>query len=350
MPTREGAAVLALAIAIFLLATNLMSGLLFVLDALLVSAFVVGAGTAVLPLRRLQADRHLPPRGTEGEPLTLQLRLTAARAGRFLIVENGWAGVVARTLVPHVPPGAAVDVSLPVTPPHRGVFVVNPVGVASRGLLGLFTARRRIGPDGHITVWPRLRPVTPQVLARVVPALETAGDAQRTRHREDLYGIRDYRPGDDIHRIHWRSSARRGALVVRDFERPVSRGATLLLDLDRRQSPDRLDAAVRAAASVLRAARDRGAGIVVMGWEDTLIEHREWEAALDWLAGVAPCGPPLADVLPALRPRHGLIVVASTAAVAQDPSMLRILPADEAGADGAIGGLVYTADGTVHAW
>jgi uncharacterized protein (DUF58 family) len=350
VPTREGAAVFALAVSIFLLATNLMSGLLFVLDALLVSAFVVGAGTAVLPLRGLRVERRLPPRGTEGDRVTVELRLRAAYAGRFLVVEDGWAGVSARTLVPHVPPGVAVDVALPVVPPRRGRFAANPVAVASRGLLGLFTARRYVGADGHITVWPRPRPVSPRVLARLVPAIETAGEAQRARHREDLYGIRDYQPGDQANRIHWRSSVRRGALVVREFERPVCREAALLLDLDRRQSPDRLDAAVRAAASVLRAARDRGARVVVMGWEDTLVEHREWETAMDWLAGVTPSGPPLADVLPALRGRGGLIVVASSPTVVHDPGVLLILPADETPADRAAGWLVYAADGTVHAW
>jgi uncharacterized protein (DUF58 family) len=349
--TREGTAVLVLAAAIFLLATNLMSGLLFVLDALLVSVFLVGVATALLSVRGLRVARRLAPRGVEGEPVVIELTVTSPRGGRFLIVEDGWDGARARALLPHAAPGAAGAATLCVTPTRRGRFGLGPIEVSSRGPLGLFTARRRLAVHGAVTIWPRLRPVTPQVLAQVVPALETAGAAERTRHREDLYGVREYQPGDDINRIHWRSSARRGALVVREFERPTAPETTIVLDLDRRQTPERLDAAVRAAASVLRLARDHRVAATLAGWDETLVEHRDWDAAMDWLAQVVPCGPPLADVLPAVRGRGGLIAVSSTAAVSPDPRILWILPADEVfGRGPAAGGLVYTPDGTVQAW
>jgi hypothetical protein len=188
------------------------------------------------------------------------------------------------------------------------------------------------------------------VLAHLVPAFDAAGDARRTRHREDLYGVRDYQPGDDIGRIHWRSSARRGALVVREFERPVAMGVTLLLDLDRGQTPERLDAGVHAAASVLQAARDHGVAMTIAGWEETLVEHRQWEAAMDWLSGVTPCGPPLLDVLPHIRGGGPVVAVASAAVPVTDAGVLLIVPAGGAGAHAVAARLVYTEDGTVQAW
>jgi hypothetical protein len=64
-------------------------------------------------------------------------------------------GVRARRLVPHMAPVSPW--TFPCRASCQGRFVVNPVG-GVWGLLGLFTARRRVGADGHIIVWPRLRP------------------------------------------------------------------------------------------------------------------------------------------------------------------------------------------------
>jgi uncharacterized protein (DUF58 family) len=351
VPTREGTVVALLVAAMFLLATNLMSGLLFVLDAMLASLLVVGAATAVLPLRGLRASRQLPPRAVEGEPVELSVTLTPAHGGRFLIVEDGWNGARARGIVPHVARGATPRVALRVTPGRRGRYVAGPVDVICRGTVGLFSSRRSLQVEDRITVWPRTPSVPAQALAELAPVLDASGASERTRHREDLYGLREYQPGDELGRIHWRSSARRGALVVREFERPLRTVTTIVLDLDRRQTPARLDAAVRAAASVLRLATARGGDVVLAAWEDRLVEHREWEAAMDWLSGVAPSGPPLSDVLPSVdTQRASIIAVASRADIAAGPSVTLIVPADDAAAPGSGYRLVYQADGTVQVW
>lgn len=351
MPTREGTTLVLVAAAVFLLATNLMSGLLFVLDALLVALVVVGAGTAVVPVRRLRVTRDAPARSREGEPVAITLTLEAPRGGRFLVVEDGWADARGRAVVPHIERRRPAAVVIRVIPSRRGRYAFGPVAVASRGAVGLFSARRQIALGGQIIVWPRIRPVPPPALPLLAPALDAAGAAQRTRQAEDLYGVRDYQPGDAASRIHWRSSARRGALVVREFERPVTRAATILLDLDRRQAPERLDAAVRAAASVFALARERGLDVILAGWGEERSEHRSWEDAMDWLAGVAPSGPPVAEVLGAFRGGgRALIVVSSGATAPRDPEVIVIRPADDAAGYPATGGLVYTADGTVQAW
>ncbi len=351
MPTREGTTVALLAAAIFLLATNLMSGLLFVLDALLVSLLCVGAASSLLPLRGLRVTHQAPARGAEGAEVSVEVTLSAARGGRFLSVEDGWPGARARALVAHLAPGAPVTVTVTPKASRRGPYRLGPTEIASRGLVGLFVARRRFAGSERITIWPRLRPVPSQVLAYLAPALE-GQRVERTREPEELYGVRDYQAGDSLARIHWRSSVRRGSLVVREFERPRAEAATLVIDLDRRQPAARLDAAVRAAASVLRLARDRGAEMVLVGWEEGLVERRGWETAMDWLAGVVPCGPPIAEVLPALSGfGRRLIVVAASPAAPAYAGMTFILPAEDlVSLPDAYTGLVYTEDGAVQAW
>jgi uncharacterized protein (DUF58 family) len=353
VPTREGTTVLLLAVALFFMATNLMAGLLFVLDALLVSLLGTGMVTALLPLRGITVRRRAPARATEGVPFAFDLTLVSPRGGRFITIEDGWEGARARALVADLPAGTPTTCTLTVTPPRRGLYQIGPAEIASRGTVGLLLARRRVDTGDRVAVWPRVYPVPAQALEFLAPALDGRAEPVRTREAEDFYGLRDYRPGDSLARIAWRTSARRGALVVREFERTRMPGAAVVLDLDRRQAPHRLDAAARAAASLFVAARDRGLTVVLAGWARGPVEHRDWEAAMDWLAGVAPDGPPLADVLPHLEgASRTLIAVASRADVPLGrPAVVPVLPADDVVAhQAAWRGLVYTPDGMVQAW
>jgi uncharacterized protein (DUF58 family) len=85
-------------------------------------------------------------------------------------------------------------------------------------------------PD-ELLVHPRLGRLTRE-LAQVVR--ESASGAQRLRRgllEADFYGLRDWRSGDSRRWIHWRTSARRGALVVRQFEQRRSQDLAVLVDL-----------------------------------------------------------------------------------------------------------------------
>ena len=83
--------------------------------------------------------------------------------------------------------------------------------------LGFFRWRRR-KPDAEVTlVLPRFTSLLAQPDVR---ELEASIAAPRAGSGTELFGVREYRPGDPLRRIHWRSSARRGELVVREFEPP----------------------------------------------------------------------------------------------------------------------------------
>ncbi|MGH2405565.1 MAG: DUF58 domain-containing protein [bacterium] len=350
MLTREGTVTLLLAIAIFMLATNLMSGLLFALDAVLVSVFAVGTATAYSPMRRMKVTRRVPARATEGEAVAIDTTLISRRPGRFVTIEEGWKGGRARVIVPHLTPGAPVTVTLALLPRRRGHYRLEPTEITSRGTVSLFTARRRVAARERITVWPRTHLVSPGVLAGLLTTSEAPGAAGRTRAAEDLYGVRDYQRGDALSRIHWRLTARRGALVVREYERPLTERLAIIVDLDRRQSLERLDAAVRAVASIMQAAIARGADVVLAGWNGEYVEHHRFESAMAWLAGVEPSGPPLAEVLRSLPGKldRRLIVIASSSALPPLPgSAIAVLPAEESPRHGA---LAYAPDGTLQAW
>lgn len=100
----------------------------------------------------------------------------------------------------------------------RGEFQLGPVTITSGDPFGFFTLPRRVNAAERILIYPATVPIRKFNLP---VGLLTGGDAQRymtPNVTTDAAGVRDYVPGDSINRIHWRSTARRDRLIVKEFE------------------------------------------------------------------------------------------------------------------------------------
>jgi uncharacterized protein (DUF58 family) len=100
----------------------------------------------------------------------------------------------------------------------RGQFTLGPMTLLSGDPLGLFQLKRELGATSSIVVYPAVIPIP-----SFVPPLGQlpGGDAVRQRTHyitTNVAGVRDYEPGDSFSRIHWRSTARTGRLIVKEFE------------------------------------------------------------------------------------------------------------------------------------
>jgi uncharacterized protein (DUF58 family) len=116
---------------------------------------------------------------------------------------------------------------------QRGRFTLGPMTIASGDPLGLFRIERAITATAPFIVYPAtidLPAFSPQ------ESQLTGGEAmqRRTHHiTTNVSGVRDYEPGDSFNRIHWRSTARTGRLIVKEFELDPSADLWLFLDMDR---------------------------------------------------------------------------------------------------------------------
>ena len=121
----------------------------------------------------------------------------------------------------------------------------------------------------------------------------------------DLHSVREYEHGDSLRKVHWRSTARRAQLMVKELEDSPRDEVAVVLDAD----PDAVvggsfDVQVRAAGSLLlsHVRRGRRAVLVVNGTraeqQGVRSAENDWRQAFDLLAAVEPePGPPLAAVL-----------------------------------------------------
>jgi uncharacterized protein (DUF58 family) len=116
---------------------------------------------------------------------------------------------------------------------QRGVFTLGPLTLNSGDPFGLFQFPRHIKAMGKVIVYPAT--VTVHEFASPIGRL-TGGQAVRRRTYEvttNAAGIRDYAPGDSLNRIHWKTSARRGKLYVKEFELDPLSDVWVFVDFDR---------------------------------------------------------------------------------------------------------------------
>jgi uncharacterized protein (DUF58 family) len=160
------------------------------------------------------------------------------------------------------------EVQYPLLGRVRGRFRTGPLMVRTTDPFGLVRLDRQFVATSEVLVTPEIVPL---------PVMRTAGGAGSTGearpHRIGVVGqddalVREYRQGDDVRRIHWRSTARWGDLMVRREEQALDPSASILLDSRSTAHAGRginnsMEWAISAAASIAIHFLDDGFGIEI---------------------------------------------------------------------------------------
>jgi uncharacterized protein (DUF58 family) len=224
-----------------------LSGLLLLLFALV----YVLRGRPALEIRR-----HARPSRVHvgGEGRVVLEGMTTARTPLLALTEIVDGGVrAARFVLSPAGPGVPIDATYRVPTDRRGRHELGPLLAIVTDPLGLARRTWEVADVTDIIVRPRVHAVLsprragggdqdPRAEGARVPAFEPAGE---------FLALRDYEPGDDPRRVHWRSTARLGELVVRQDEAAAPGRVVLLLDARPSAHDDAsFEAAVEAIASL----------------------------------------------------------------------------------------------------
>ncbi|WP_109506038.1 DUF58 domain-containing protein [Nocardioides speluncae] len=230
----------------------------------LVTAFVVGRSRY-----RLALIRHVTPTlVSAGQQASVRLDLSnegKTPTGLMLLEDHVpyVLGTRPRFVLEGVRHGWHRHITYQLRSDVRGRFDIGPMTVRVGDPFGLVELGRAFHTTTQLTVTPRTVPLP------VIPLSGAWTGSGDNRPRAFAIGsaedvtVREYRQGDDLRRVHWRSSARVGELMVRREEQPWQSRATLFLD-NRAQShrgqgvASSLEAAVSVAASVAVHLSQRG--------------------------------------------------------------------------------------------
>jgi uncharacterized protein (DUF58 family) len=166
------------------------------------------------------------------------------------MLERRRGAVIRECDVPALPPGGDVTVRVETTPARRGRLVWTGATVARPDPLGLVKAFVPVSAPASLLVLPRryrlagvALPGTRRYQPGGVAFASSVGDS------EEFIGLRDYRPGDPLRRIHWRSWARVGKPIVREHQEEFFVRHALVLDTFAPFADERFEDAVSVAAS-----------------------------------------------------------------------------------------------------
>ncbi len=218
---------------------------------------------------RFTATRLLPRFGTTGQPLRYHARvtnLTARPQSELTLLEDladprpsfeEWRAVqqaeerqfrsfrvsrrrradpfrvakVKEAAVPPVPPNQEVEVPLELLPLRRGVLRFTGLTLARPDPLGLVRAFARVPLPQTTLILPKRYPLPPIALpGQMKYQAGGVALASRVGQSEEFAALRDYRRGDPMRHIHWRSWAKAGRPVVKEFEDEFFVRHALVLD------------------------------------------------------------------------------------------------------------------------
>ena len=246
---------------LFLIAVLLRLDFVFYLVYVLFGVYVGSRWWTARGLRTVEVRRRFTDHAFLGERVTVELEL---RNGALLPIP--WLRIHETVpLVLHAPsfvrrvtslrPRERSSIRYELDCRRRGYYPLGPLCVTSGDLFGFAEAERREAITDHLTVYPEIIPLT----RLGFPSRSPFGTIKsRQRIFEDparVSGVRDYRGGDSLRRIHWKASARQEALLVKQYEPAISLQTAIFLNLNQREYDprrriDRSEWAIVVAASI----------------------------------------------------------------------------------------------------
>jgi uncharacterized protein (DUF58 family) len=273
------------------------------LTVLLVAfAFLVGRS-------RHEATMTIPVgRVVVGDQAAIQLTVTnptRRRLGRVR-VEVPVGRAVADFPIPGLAVGARFEEVFTMTGTHRGVVPIGPVRTIRADPIGIVRRERRWDERVDLFVHPRTISI-PSISTGFVRDLEGIATNELTASDLSFHSLREYVPGDERRAIHWKSTARTGQYMVRQFEETRRSHLLIALALSPHEfaTDDEFEMAVSVAGSLgARAIADgRDVSVVTSALPSRGGDRPAWPIAT--LASLSPTR--LLDDLCRVDPHEGAL-------------------------------------------
>ncbi len=342
--TREGLLYLGIWFVLLVLGLQQQINLILLVAGLAAGPVAASFFVSKSMLRKLRVSRRVVPYVFSGDPLHLDYTLENYRhwnAALALFIEDelvpvdrsvsGSAGLAAQVFFSRVPGLEKARVRWQGVGPKRGRYRFRMMELVTRSPFGLLERRVAINEPADLIVYPTVGRLSRRwhLVQRQASETRRGRKHERSSQQQEYHGLRDYRAGDSPRWIHWRTTARVGVPMVKEFEQQSEQDLALLLDpwLPRTkvtaEQREALEQAVQFAATVCLETCRRSGRRLVMGWTGPTPGLRQGPASvkllhelLEQLAVVRGSGEgtlsALFDILPPSTLREASLVVVST--------------------------------------
>jgi len=290
----------------------------------LTALILIGASVALVaygPLEIEAVRRVLPGRVHAGSPCRVDLHLGNLGRRRSPVIvtrdpfDDGrrWA----RFRLAPLRTGEGSTAAYRVPTDRRGLFDLGPLQIIRTDPLGLVTRTIEVAGQDTLTVYPRIDRVAALPHTRGAdPRGGSVTQASFGPSGQDFHALRPYVMGDDLRRVHWKSSARTEDLLIRQDDLPWQGRATVVVDLRSWVHDDSsFEAAMSAAGSIATACLAAGLELRLLGTDGVDTGHGSGRGHLDLVLER------LAAWTPDPEPTHDLARTLAGLALARDSSL-----------------------------
>ncbi len=186
--------------------------------------------------RGLALSREAPTTGHQGEAVEVRFRV----ANHWMLPKLNLAlnddlpaglSAMPASVPVQIAPRGAEEATYSLQLRRRGLHVIPSIRLESVDPLGLRKIESRHTQRSEVLVYPRVAPIP----AHLIPPTTGGGrapleTAQRQGEGSSFMGVREYRPGDPLRHVHWRTAARLGRLAVVEWEAEESVDAVLAVE------------------------------------------------------------------------------------------------------------------------
>lgn len=277
-------------------ATNTMAGWLYVLSGTIFAILLLGAILPVRSIKELEIGRSPIAPVSVGEVMQVRVQIiNLSKASKSLVaamdVLPEALGAPRRKVIEMLPPKDSLEWVYEIDALKRGIFHWDILALRTASPLGLFWCRRSRSVPARAVVYPQILPLN------TCPIIDSIGSDESKKFESDRLhqnategvtkSIRNYRVGDPMRLIHWRSSARFGEFKVRELEITTG-GEEVIICLDHQfdWNPESFEQAASAAASLYFYARRSQLNVKLWTAQTGVINNRL--IILESLAGIQP--------------------------------------------------------------
>jgi uncharacterized protein (DUF58 family) len=219
-------------------AMNTQANLLFGVFGLMVGVLLISVGVSGMVLGKLTVRRSLPDAAVVGQKVAIGYEF--ANGKRFwpsLSVQvSELDGVEAfrrqsHAYLLHAAAEMSADVEVEVTPKRRGVHRLGQYQISTSFPFGFVKRAVVRYQEDSLLVFPALARMDGRVL-RLMRSAETSGVTVRPKRggEDEMYGVKEYRPGENPRLIHWKRTARTGLVVSREMSRVSPPRVMIIVD------------------------------------------------------------------------------------------------------------------------
>jgi len=271
-----------LILVLLLVAILLRLDIIFYLVYVVVGIYAFSRWWTGRGLRSVHVQRSFAEHAFLGERIAVQLTL-----GNRAVLPIPWLRInEAVPLALHTPgfvrrvtslgPRERTHITYDLNCRRRGYYPIGPLEASSGDLFGFAESQGYPAGVDYLTVYPEIIPLSHLGFPSRSPFGTIKSQQRIFEDPARVTGVRDYRAGDSLRRVHWKASAREGSLQVKKYQPAISLQTVILLNLNRSEySPKRsFDAPERAivvAASIANhmVNQRQAVGLVTNGSEIT---------------------------------------------------------------------------------